>query len=265
MMLLTSRNTSLISVSGTGDGGDMILSSDGAIVSADAVFVPPRTKVLALDMDGTLCTVGNEISPDTLAALTDFAVSGGSVLITTGRSVSAATEVVDAYLPGIIEYCVAMDGACVVQAPDWDVVWSAGFTGAELARLLRAIDAAVPGCYFGALPLAGADSDLVSGEGYVDLLRSSDAVFAQGMLSRDVRHFVSFCAVSSSPPSSWLLLLVRLQQLPFRAVSAHILPFSCFFVAGVLLTFFANIFADGRSGRVSLMISSVRMTDFCRS
>ena len=205
----------------------MILSSDGAIVSADAVFVPPRTKVLALDMDGTLCTVGNEISPDTLAALTDFAVSGGSVLIATGRSVSAATEVVDAYLPGIIEYCVAMDGACVVQAPDWDVVWSAGFTGAELARLLRAIDAAVPGCYFGALPLAGADSDLVSGEGYVDLLRSSDAVFAQGILSRDVRHF---CHILCSFQQPALQLAASFGVPPAAALSRSLCSHSAVFL-----------------------------------
>ena len=79
-----------------------------------------------------------------------------------------------------------MDGGCVVQAPDWDMIWSDGFAGKTVARLLRAIEAAVPGCCFGALPLAGDshDSDTVSAPEYLELLQSSNSEHAAGILRR---------------------------------------------------------------------------------
>lgn len=131
-----------------------------------------------------MCTIGNTISPATQAALTSFHSAGGSVFIATGRGVTAATEVVDKYLPGIIQYCVCMDGACVVQAPNWDIIFDAGFRGEEVSRLLSNIQAEIPGCCFGALPLMGHDSDVVSAQGYVDLVGASDSDMAAGILAR---------------------------------------------------------------------------------
>ena len=54
--------------------------------------VPALTKCLALDMDGTLCTVANEITPSTLAALRSFANAGGLIVIATGRSGGRSTS-----------------------------------------------------------------------------------------------------------------------------------------------------------------------------
>ena len=95
--------------------------------------VPATARCLALDMDGTVCTSSNTISPATVEALTAFSAGGGTVLVATGRSVSAATEVVDKFLSGVVEYCVCMDGAVIVQAPDWRVVHRDGSSGEQIA------------------------------------------------------------------------------------------------------------------------------------
>ena len=105
--------------------------------------VPATARCLALDMDGTVCTSSNTISPATVEALTAFSAGGGTVLVATGRSVSAATEVVDKFLSGVVEYCVCMDGAVIVQAPDWRVVHRDGSSGEQMALLLAEIGEAI--------------------------------------------------------------------------------------------------------------------------
>lgn len=99
-------------------------------------------------------------------------------------------------LAGVIEYCICMDGGCIVQAPKWETIWSDGFHGTSIARLLRAIDATLPGCSFGLLPLThGHDSDVVSSEAYIGMIRNDpDSDIATGILSRKPRvsgNFIS--------------------------------------------------------------------------
>ena len=162
-------------------------------------------------MSGTLCTSTNEIGPATKAALNDFAAAGGHVIIATGRGVAAATEVVDrCALSGTIKYCVCMDGGCIVQAPNWEVIWSDGFSGTTVARVLRAIDAAVPGCSFGVLPLGnGHDSDVVSSEAYIDVLRQeTDSKLAAEILSRRPRVSENFInEVEATDEMGWIRVL----------------------------------------------------------
>jgi len=74
-----------------------------------------RPKAVAFDLDGTLVTLSNIITPRTLKAIKQFAATGGTVVIATGRPAFRTTDVADKFLDGICEYCVCEDGAYVVK------------------------------------------------------------------------------------------------------------------------------------------------------
>jgi hypothetical protein len=135
-------------------------------------------RVLSLDMDGTLCTDANAVSPATVEALRQFASRPGHhVLIATGRSAGEATDVVDAYLPGIVTCCIVMDGGAVLAPPRWNLVHrTGGMSGLTASRLWTASVAALSDglLHCGAQLYSGYGTAMVSSERYIELVEASD-------------------------------------------------------------------------------------------
>lgn len=80
---------------------------------------------------------------------------------------------VDKFLPGLVDHCICMDGACIVQAPNWDIVYEQSYTGPQIAGLLREIYSAAGGSvHFGAHPLSAYDEiEFVSSDVHLDWVR----------------------------------------------------------------------------------------------
>ena len=170
----------------------------------------PSPKVLALDMDGTLCTAANEITPATEAALREFAAQPGQhVVLATGRSVKGCTEVVDRYrLP--VKYCVAVDGAVILAAPNWDIVWSnGGLSGGCAARLIDAFTSAVPSAHFGLQTYKGYDTAMVSSERYIELVEQSSPAFGRDLRRNSDPPVQGFAAAASVLDSVGFLRVIQ--------------------------------------------------------
>ena len=161
----------------------------------------PRPRVVALDMDGCLCTSSkhptlgvNRVSPDTRAALEQFVEAGGVVVVATGRPAPRATEVLDRDLPGTVSYCVVNDGSAVLAAPDWETIWTRGLGSGAAASAIDMIEAAVTGpsgaaggcCHFGVQLLharlddgSGAYGSVVSSERVIVLIDEAKPSWAE--------------------------------------------------------------------------------------
>ena len=78
----------------------------------------PKIRIAALDLDGTLLSHENTITPRTRQAIADAVARGVVVLPATGRALANLPPLV-AQLPGV-RYAIASNGAAAVQNPRLD-------------------------------------------------------------------------------------------------------------------------------------------------
>jgi HAD superfamily hydrolase (TIGR01484 family) len=100
-------------------------------------------RLVALDVDGTLLTSSERLSPRVRAALGGAAAAGWHLVLVTGRPLSIALPVVHDLALG--EYLVAANGATVAAVADGTVLHQASLPGDAVAAALTAARAVLPG------------------------------------------------------------------------------------------------------------------------
>jgi len=110
-------------------------------VANEAVRRPAR--LLALDVDGTLLTSAETLSPRTRDALHRAEADGWHVVVVTGRPLSVALPVV--HTLGLGEYVVASNGATIASAPGGAIRYQSSLPGALVAEAIDRARRAVPG------------------------------------------------------------------------------------------------------------------------
>ena len=100
-------------------------------------------RLVALDVDGTLLTSAEQLSPRVRAALGAAAEAGWHLVLVTGRPLAIALPVVHDLALG--EYLVAANGATVATVADGAVLYQSSLAGDTVVATLTAARAAVPG------------------------------------------------------------------------------------------------------------------------
>jgi Cof subfamily protein (haloacid dehalogenase superfamily) len=102
-----------------------------------------RSRLLALDVDGTLLTSGREVSARTHDALTRAHAAGWHVALVTGRPLEVALPVANHLSVG--DYLVASNGATVAERVSERVLFQATLEGALVREAIHRARAAIPG------------------------------------------------------------------------------------------------------------------------
>ncbi len=110
-------------------------------VATPAAPLPAR--LLALDVDGTLLTSAETLSPRTRAVLHRAEADGWHVVVVTGRPLSVALPVVHDL--GLGEYVVASNGATIAFVANGVILHQASLPGALVAVAIDRARRAVPG------------------------------------------------------------------------------------------------------------------------
>jgi Cof subfamily protein (haloacid dehalogenase superfamily) len=100
-------------------------------------------RLVALDVDGTLLTSAEQLSPRVRAALAAAAAAGWHLVLVTGRPLAIALPVV--HDMGLGEYLVAANGATVATVAQGTVLHQASLPGDAVVAVLTAARSAVPG------------------------------------------------------------------------------------------------------------------------
>lgn len=98
----------------------------------------PRYRLLAIDIDGTLLTSGNELTDATCGALRRAMVAGIHVVLATGRRYSHTLHLVEPL--GLTVPLITASGALVKNPVDHRTLYRAQFEPAVLCSVLRAMD-----------------------------------------------------------------------------------------------------------------------------
>ena len=103
-----------------------------------------RYRLLALDIDGTLVNLDDEISPATRAALVRAAAAGTRIVLATGRRYGRAVHLAHALTELVGQTCplVTSSGALVKDPADHRTLHIAELPRPALLRILHTIDAA---------------------------------------------------------------------------------------------------------------------------
>lgn len=97
-----------------------------------------RYKLLAIDIDGTLVDLHDQVSPPTRAALARAGEAGIRIVLATGRRYARALPIVDAL--GLDLPLVTASGALVKHPLDHSTLFMADLPRETLTRLLEVID-----------------------------------------------------------------------------------------------------------------------------
>jgi Cof subfamily protein (haloacid dehalogenase superfamily) len=100
-------------------------------------------RLVALDVDGTLLTSAEELSPRVRAALGGAAAAGWHLVLVTGRPLPIALPVVHDL--GLGEYLVAANGATVATVAEGSVLHQASLPGDAVVAVITAARSEVPG------------------------------------------------------------------------------------------------------------------------
>jgi hypothetical protein len=101
------------------------------------------SRLLALDVDGTLLNSDEVVTPRTRAALERAQATGWHVVIVTGRPLPIALPVMHDL--GLGEYVVAGNGATIAHLPSDAIVFQASMPGAQVAVAIRTARSLVAG------------------------------------------------------------------------------------------------------------------------
>ncbi|MDZ7620114.1 MAG: Cof-type HAD-IIB family hydrolase [Patescibacteria group bacterium] len=98
----------------------------------------PHYRLLAIDIDGTLLTSGNELTDATCSALRRATAAGIHVVLATGRRYSRTLHLVEPL--GLTVPLVTASGALVKDPADHRTLYRARFEPAALCSVLHAMD-----------------------------------------------------------------------------------------------------------------------------
>lgn len=103
-----------------------------------------RFRLLALDIDGTLVNLDDEISPATRTALQRAALAGTRIVLATGRRYGRAVHLAHTLTELVGQTCplVSSSGALVKDPANHRTLYRAELPRPELLKILAAIDAA---------------------------------------------------------------------------------------------------------------------------
>jgi len=96
--------------------------------------MPPRYRLLAVDIDGTLVNSRDELTPGVTAAMRRAAAAGIRIVLATGRRYSRALPLVNPL--GIEAPIVSASGSLIKDVLDHRTLYVAEFGEGDLARLL---------------------------------------------------------------------------------------------------------------------------------
>jgi 5-amino-6-(5-phospho-D-ribitylamino)uracil phosphatase len=103
------------------------------------IFMPPRYRMLAIDVDGTLVNSRDELTPTVCAALRRAAEAGVRLVLATGRRYARALPLVEPL--GIETPIVSASGALIKDALDHRTLHQANFDGDDLRKALAVVAA----------------------------------------------------------------------------------------------------------------------------
>ena len=100
--------------------------------------MPPRIRLIALDLDGTLLDSDKRLPPANFAALERAHRAGTCIVPATGRYFAAMPEVIRT-LP-FLRYAITINGARVSDADDSEVLYRADLPLAQALEIMRWLD-----------------------------------------------------------------------------------------------------------------------------